>query len=248
MRLEQVETIVLPLGNGSELTFSNVAYAPECNSNLISLGQLRETGILYHNYPEYIVLKQRGNVIGVATRKKNLFVLDTRSLSDKVMLVKGRGRPTYLLSKNPQIKLWHHRLGHALNARVIKASKLTNGIDITIKDDQQSLEKCFSSDSEKDNEDNSSKPSLDSVDIFPIPITTLLNKMTSTIDHDDSVKQLCDPCIENKYTKIIRHKRMTPIIHKFQEIHADLWGAHDLPSLSRRTYVGLLLNKFTRKS
>ena len=45
IRSEQVGTIVLPLGNGSELTLSNVAYAPECDSNLISLGQLRETGI-----------------------------------------------------------------------------------------------------------------------------------------------------------------------------------------------------------
>ena len=164
------------------------------------------------------------------------------------MLVKGRGRPIYLLSKNPQIRLWHRRLGHASNTRVIETSKLTDDIDITIEGDQQRSEKCFSSNSEKDNEDNSLEPSLDSVDIFPTPTTTLLNKMTSTINHDDSIEQLCDPCIENKHTKIVRHKRMIPTTRKLQKIHADLWGPHNLPSLSRKTYVGLLLDEFTQKS
>lgn len=195
-----------------------------------------------------MVLKQGGNVIGAATKKKNLFVLDIRSPSNKAMLVKGRGRPTYLLSKNPQIRLWHHRLGYASNARVIEALKLTDGIDITIEDDQQRSEGCFPSDSEKDNKDNSLEPSLDSIDIVPTSTTTLLNKMTSTIDHDDSVEQLCNPCIESKHIKIVRHKRMTPTTRKLQEIHADLWGLHDPPSLSKRTYVGLLLDEFTRKS
>ena len=41
---------------------------------------------------------------------------------------------------------------------------------------------------------------------------------------------------------------MTPTTRKLEEIHADLWGPHDLPSLSGRTYVGLLLDEFTRKS
>ena len=130
-----METIVLPLENSSELTLSNVAYAPECDSNLISLGQLREIGISYHDHPGCMVLKQGGNVIGAATRKKNLFVLDTQSPSDKAMLVKRRRRPTYLLSKNLQIRLWHRRLEYASNARIIKASKLIDGIDIIIEDD-----------------------------------------------------------------------------------------------------------------
>ena len=164
------------------------------------------------------------------------------------MLVKGRGRPIYLLSKNLQIRLWHHCLGYASNARVIEALKLTNGIDITIEDDQQSLEGCFSSDSEKNNEDNSSEPSLDRIDILFTPTTTLLNKMTSTTNHDNSVKQLCDPCIESKHTKIVRHKKMTPTTRTLQEIHVDLWGPHNPPLLSERMYVGLLLDEITRKS
>ena len=84
----------------------------------------------------------------------------------------------------------------------------------------------------------------------PVLTTTLLNKVTSTssIDLDDNFEQLCDSCIESKHTKIIRHKKMTLTTCKLQEIHADLWGPHDPPLLSRKFDVGLLLDEFTRKS
>lgn len=62
------------------------------------------------------------------------------------MLVKNRGQPNYFLSKNPQIKLWHRRHRYASNAKVVKASKLNDKINILIKDDQK-IEK-LSSDSE----------------------------------------------------------------------------------------------------
>lgn len=101
IRSKQVGAITLPLKNGLELTFSNVVYILECDSNLISLGQLRETDISYHNHPEYMVLKQGRKEIGSATKKKNLVVLDTQLPPGKAMLVKRRGRPIYLLSKNP---------------------------------------------------------------------------------------------------------------------------------------------------
>lgn len=57
IRSEQVETVILTLENGLQLIFSNIAYTLEYNSNLISLGQLQETGILYHDYSKCIVLK-----------------------------------------------------------------------------------------------------------------------------------------------------------------------------------------------
>ena len=105
IRLEQVENVVLFFENSSQLTFANIAYTPECNSNLISLGQLQETSILYYDYPKYMILKKSGNVISFAIRKKNCFVLDIKPY--KAILTKRRGRLTYLLSKNPQIRLWH---------------------------------------------------------------------------------------------------------------------------------------------
>ena len=51
-------------------------------------------------------------------RRKNLFIFDTRqSATSKATLVKEKDRPTYLISKNSQIRLWHRRLGHTSNAR-----------------------------------------------------------------------------------------------------------------------------------
>ena len=132
IRSEQVETVILPLKKCSQLTLCNVAYALKCNSNLISLDQLRETGISYYDHLEYMVLKQGESIIGSATRRKNLFVLDTQLPPGKAMLVKERGKPTYLLTKNPQIRLQHWQLRHASNARAIETSKLVDGINITI--------------------------------------------------------------------------------------------------------------------
>ena len=164
------------------------------------------------------------------------------------MLVKGRGRPTYLLSKNPQIKLWHRRLGHASNAKVVEAFKLNDGIDITIEKGQQIQEEPFSFDSNFNDEDKNSEPSPAS-NTPPTPATMLLNKVTSTgTDPDHSIEQLCDPCIESKHKKIVKHKKMTPTTSKLEEIHADLWGPHDPSLLSERIYIGLFLNEFIRKS
>lgn len=129
----QVRIVTFSLKNSSELTFSNIAYALECDSNLISLGPLQKTGISYHNELKYMILKQGGKTIGLVTRKKNMFIPNTQ-IPGKTMLVKGRGRPTYLLSTNPQIKFWHRRLRYASNAKVVGTSKLTNGIDIKIED------------------------------------------------------------------------------------------------------------------
>ena len=64
----------------------------------------------------------------------------------------------------------------------------------------------------------------------------------------DGVQELCEACIESKHTRIVKSKKMTPITKKLQEIHTDLWGAHDSASISGKNYVALLLDEFTRKS
>lgn len=56
IRLKKVDTIQLALINRLDITLSNVVFTLRCNSNLISLNQLREARILYHNYPENIIL------------------------------------------------------------------------------------------------------------------------------------------------------------------------------------------------
>lgn len=76
-----------------------------------------------------MILKQKEKTIKLATRKKNLFVFNIQ-IPGKIMLVKRRRKLIYLFNKNPQIRLWYRKLGYASNARILKASKLTNGIDI----------------------------------------------------------------------------------------------------------------------
>lgn len=56
----------------------------------------------------------------------------------------------------------------------------------------------------------------------------MMLKITSNSDDSfdnfqgTKIKQLYESYIKSKYTKIVRHKKMTPIIFKLQEIHADL--------------------------
>ena len=245
IRSNQVGTVILPLINGIQLTLSNIAFVTECDSNLISLGHLQETDISYHNHSEQILLRQVGETIGSATRKKNPFILNTQTSSRKRMLVKGQSRPTYLLSKNPQIKLWHRRLRHASNARVMEISKLDNEINITIEDDL--LTENLSSDSGMDDKDRCKDmgQTLNANNKHE-----RLSPLMAIINNPDNseIKKLWDSYIKSKHTKIVRHKKMTPTTRKLQEIHANLWESHDSSSLSGKTYIGLLLDKFIQKS
>lgn len=160
-------------------------------------------------------------MINSTTKKKNHFILDTQLFFGKVILVKGRNRPSYLLSKNSQLRLWHRRLEYASNTRVMEVSKLTNRINIIINKDQQ--EKHFFSDSKNNVKDENS-------DVNPASNTnlavyaninkdfyitnqvkfTMLNKVISisSIDSNNLIKQLCNLCIENKYTKVIKYIKM----------------------------------------
>ncbi len=216
IRSREVGTVHLSLQSG-KMTLLNVAYTPKCDFNLISLGQLRESGITYHDHPDSMILKQGGSTIGLAERHKNLFILETK-LGDKAMLVRGRGRPTYLLSPNPQIRLWRRRLGHASNARVIQASKLVDGIDLG--EVSGPVDEPRSSDSEPDNDSDA--------DAKDVPAS--INKVT---EHSfEGIEELCEACIESKHTRIVKSKKMTPTTRRLQEVHADLWGPHEPASIS----------------
>ena len=97
IRTEQVGTVVLPLSSGKVIELRNVALARGCDSNLLSLGQLRESGITYRNDPSSMTLMKVEEIIAHAKRSRNLFILD-RATPGKVMVLKGRGRPTHLVS------------------------------------------------------------------------------------------------------------------------------------------------------
>ncbi len=66
-------SILLADGN---IELHNVTLAPGYDLNLISLGQLRESGITYHNNPTTMTLIRHGKVIAHAKQSRNLFTLD----------------------------------------------------------------------------------------------------------------------------------------------------------------------------
>lgn len=73
---------------------------------MISLGQLRESGITYRNDPSSMTLMKGEEIIAHAKRSRNLSILD-RATPRKVMALKGRGRPTHLVNQNKKIRIWH---------------------------------------------------------------------------------------------------------------------------------------------
>lgn len=237
IRSKEVGTIKLTLLNGSDMTLSNVAFAPRCDSNLISLGQLREAGISYHDHPESMILKKAGIIIGSAQKKKNLFALDLLNDVNRIMISQRRRRPTYLLSKDPAVRLWHRCFAHASNAWIVQASKLVDGIKLSDAAASNLNDDLSSSDSEAEDREGS-EPDVNR----DIDIAALLNKII------ENIEDLCNTCIESKHTRIVKHKPMTPTVQKLEEIHANLWGLHKPPSISGKSYVGLLLDEHIQKS
>lgn len=139
IRTEEIGTVVIPLVDGNNIELHNVAFAPRCDLNLISLGQLQETGITYYDNPTTMTLMRHGKVIAQAKRTRNLFTLELahpgkamamtiQSKATQAMAITERGRPTHLVSQNKRIRLWHRRLTHVSDARVVRAAKLVDGI------------------------------------------------------------------------------------------------------------------------
>lgn len=72
--------------------------------------------------------------------------------------------------------------------------------------------------------------------------SALLNKIMK------SIEDIYDTYIKSKYTKIVKHKAMIPKVQKLEVIHADFWGPHNPPSILGKSYISLLLNKYTQNS
>lgn len=74
-----------------------------------------------------MTLMREGQIIAQARKEQNLFTLDL-ALPGQIMLVRtrvmtitGQGRLTHLVNQYKQIRIWHRRLAHISNPRVIRA-------------------------------------------------------------------------------------------------------------------------------
>lgn len=99
IRSKEIGTVSIPLSDGTTIELHNVALAPECDSNLVSLGQLRESNITYHDSPTAMTLMRKGKVIAQAKRNQNLSTLNLASPGQAMsvrsrpmaMAINGRG-------------------------------------------------------------------------------------------------------------------------------------------------------------
>lgn len=72
----KVGKVSILLAERDKIELHNILLISECNSNLISSGQLRKSRITYHNNPAAIILIRNREVIAGAKKDWNLFTLD----------------------------------------------------------------------------------------------------------------------------------------------------------------------------
>lgn len=126
----------------------------------------------------------------------------------------GRGRPTPLVSKNKKVRIWHRRLRHASNARVIEASILVYGIEI--EGNEYDPTKIFIDSDTKDDENTLDTPIVSDPDA-PSELAAYASKKNSDFNH------ICDPCAGSKSTRVvIWNKSMASTKKMLEEVHADL--------------------------
>ena len=147
------------------------------------------------------------------------------------MINQERDQPNYFQSKNLKFKLWYRHFGYASNTRIIQALKLMDEIDL----DKE--EPINANEEQNPNARLENNKNVDSDIDKTVPIHKVM-------DINNEI-ELCNICVESKHIKIVKSKRMTSTTRRLQEIHTDLWRLHNPPSLSRRNYIALFLNKYT---
>ncbi len=167
------------------------------------------------------------------------------------MAITGRGRPTHLVSQNKRIRLWHRRLVHISNARVVRVSKLVDGISLDQDDKEYNPAKVFidSDDSDASDCSNQEESPIQLLVESVAEVTPRATVQQTRIKDLEDLDKLCTLCVGSKSTRVvIQNKSMTATISKLEEIYADFWGPHDPPSQSGSIYVAILMCEYTRKT
>ena len=164
------------------------------------------------------------------------------------MAITGRGQPTHLVSQNKRIRLYHCWLAYISNTRVVKASKLVDGIDLDNNNKEYNPAEVFI-DLDNSNiselSDSNEKPLIQHPSAKTTPSTVIRRIRTKD---SDVLDKLCTPCIGIKSIRVVwKNKSMTPTTDKLEEVHADLWGPYNPPSQSGATYTAILMCKHTQK-
>lgn len=68
------------------------------------------------------------------------------------MVITGQGWLTYLVSQNKHIRLWHQKLAHASNVKVVNASKFIDSINLGLEKKYNSVEVFVHSEKSDEND------------------------------------------------------------------------------------------------
>lgn len=113
-----VGKVSIALADGSSIKLEGVVFVPDCKSNLISVGQLRENRIIYYNTNSSMLLMQDEVPIAYAKKDQNLFILDLaapeKTMQTNVanvacvkilyaLMTTGKNRPTHLVSRSKKV-------------------------------------------------------------------------------------------------------------------------------------------------
>lgn len=258
IRTEEIGTVSIPLAKGKTIELHNVAIIPGCDSNLILLGQLQESGITFHDNILAMTLMRNRKVIAQAKRDRNLFTLNLAqpgkamaiiSKQPKAMAMTRQGRPTHLVSQNKRIRLWHRRLVqvHISNARVVRASKLVDGINLNISDQEYDPAEVLVDSDDSDMSDLNHSTSFDNVPTAVVRAAAA--HTTRPSDNNNILNKLCTPCVGSKSTRVVRqNKSMTATTSKLEKVHIDFWGPQNPPSQSGSAYAAILMCKYSKKT
>lgn len=128
------------------------------------------------------------------------------------------------------------------NARVVRAAKLVDGISLEQEDKEYNPSEVLADSDDSDVSVSSDKEGLPTQSSTKTPVVVI----HQTIENVDTIDKLCTPCVGSKSTWVVRRNQsMTTTTNKLEEVHADLWGPHDLPLQSKSTYVAILMCKYT---
>lgn len=93
-----ITTISILLSDNKSIKLFNITPIPEYESNLISLGQLLDTGFIYYNKPIKKTLMKREKVVAYVKWNQTLFVFNLIKLENAMAICHKKSK--YVISKN----------------------------------------------------------------------------------------------------------------------------------------------------
>jgi hypothetical protein len=208
----------------------DVLYVPSLTKNLFSIPKATEVGAKFEIEEDKVLVKNSKNhIVGKATKKGNLFVLDCEPERSQVNITDG---------KPDEAILWHKRLGHINFAKMKKLNDMVDGIPNLKIDTHYFCESCIKGKHKR--KDISKKPSLREneplklvhTDICgPMSVASLGGHRYFTTFIDDTTRYTHVAFLKNKSEVSTKFKEYATMIEtqtglKIKAIRSDYGGEY----------------------